>query len=101
MTELGRDTKLGAIFWLVVSASGALTAHSAGGCNDAPLIQPPGCSPGQCTCEEDPAQSTCSGFDDRPDGGSDPADANSPDTSVDGSADAEVDASDDGPDAAD
>ena len=99
MTEPRRDTKLGARFWLVVSASGALTAHSAAACNNTPLILPPACRPGQCTCEQDPTQPTCGGFDDRADGDSDPADANGADTSADGSA--EGDASDDGPDAAD
>lgn len=43
--------------------------QSAAGCNDTPLIGVPRCRPGLCTCEEDPAQQTCKGFNERPEGG--------------------------------
>jgi hypothetical protein len=97
-----RQTKLRAFFWLSFLVGGALAAQSAAGCNDAPLIGVPVCRPGLCTCEEDPQQPTCKGFNDRPEGGKDPADATQVDTGlVDAPADAEVDAPDDAADAAD
>jgi hypothetical protein len=101
--ELRRDAKLGALLTLVVAASGASMAHVIVGCNDAALIEPAACTPGHCTCAEDPAQSTCGGFVNRAVDATVPADANSSDatTSADGSVDAEGDASNDGPDAAD
>ena len=99
----GRGTTLRAAFWLSLLAGSALTAHAAAGCNDSPLIQVPACRPGLCTCEEDPTQSTCKAFNDRPEGGKDPADANRVETSIvpDASLDAADDAADDGGDAAD
>lgn len=60
------------------------------GCNSADLVVAPACRPGFCTCEEDPQQATCKGFNDRPEGGKDPSDATPVETSVDDAAVAEA-----------
>ncbi len=44
----------------------AAGARAAAACNDTALVEPPNCHPAHCTCEEDPAQSVCRGFNDRP-----------------------------------
>jgi len=99
---MGRDTTLRAVFLLAVLGACGVAAQAAVGCNDDPLIQVPPCRPGLCTCEEDPSQATCRGFNDRPEGGIDPADASRVETSVeDSSVDAPVDGPDDAADAAD
>lgn len=91
---------LRAAFWLSLVSGSAVAAHAAAGCNDSPLILVPPCRPGLCTCEEDPAQSTCKGFNERPEGGKDPADATPVETGP-GDAELEVDAAADARDAAD
>lgn len=79
-------------------------AELAAACNDNPLITVPPCRPGLCTCEEDPAQQTCKGFNDRPEGGpvapfdaGDAGDTRQPpiDGAVDAGSDALADADDD------
>jgi hypothetical protein len=78
------------------------------GCTGSLLSPPPHCTGTQCSCEEDPLQPLCKGFNTRPDGGmidmSDAmkVDANdgslTPDTSMipDAESDASADAADDG-----
>lgn len=91
-----------AVFLVAALGACGLAAQVVGACNDNPLIQVPPCRPGLCTCEEDPSQATCRGFNDRPEGGKDPADASRVETSVDdGAVDAPVDGPDDAGDAAD
>jgi hypothetical protein len=63
------------LLWLSLCTMGAAAAITAAACNDTPLIQPPPCSPGTCTCEEDPTQPTCKAFNEPTEGGKDPADA--------------------------
>jgi len=98
---MGREKALPALFWLSVLCGSGLAAVAA--CNDNPLIEVPACRPGLCTCEEDPTQATCKGFNDRPEGGKDPADATPVETSIpDTSApDAAGDAPSDAEDASD
>ena len=61
----------------VFSLAGALALGSGvlGACNNDPVIQPVDCTPGNCTCDQDPTQPACRAFNDRPEGGKDPADA--------------------------
>ena len=75
LAAMRRDKTLRAVFWLSLAASAALSGNAVLACNDNPLIEVPACRPGLCTCEEDPTQPTCKGFNDRPEGGKDPADA--------------------------
>lgn len=98
-----RDATLRFVFWLSIAASAALTGNVVLACNDNPLIPVPVCRPGLCTCEEDPTQPTCKGFNERPEGGKDPADATPVDTSLpdtfvptDAATDAPADAEDAG-----
>ncbi|CAN5765139.1 hypothetical protein BH11MYX4_BH11MYX4_67820 [soil metagenome] len=97
---MGRGKALPALVWLAVLGSGALATAMA--CNDNPLVEVPACRPGLCTCEEDPTQATCKGFNDRPEGGKDPADATPVETSIpdtstaDAAGDAPTDAEDAG-----
>jgi len=103
--ETGRMSRPRAYSWLALAAAvGAFAVTSAGGCNDAELIQPPACA-GACTCEGDPSQPTCRAFD-GPGGDSvDAADADGSDAgadgALDGSIDADADAANDGADATD
>src|SRR3954454_17003649 len=98
-----RETsKVRVLLWLSAIAGSVLAAQVVWGCNDSPLIEVPVCRPGLCTCEEDPQQATCKGFNERPEGGKDPADAKIPETSPDDAPDdAPADAPDDAEDAAD
>lgn len=91
----------------VLSAAAALTfGVVVAACNDDPVIQPPSCTPGACTCDQDPTQPACKGYNDRGDGGVDtsdatPVDAFVPDTGTTddaGDADTDADAGDDGGD---
>ena len=93
-----RDTTLRAVFWLFLAAGGAIAGNAGLACNDNPLIEVPVCRRGLCTCEEDPTQPTCKRFNERPEGGKDPADATPVETSVPDTAvpdDAATDALDD------
>ena len=47
---------------VVIAAALAVGLLEAVACNDAPLIEPAICRPGQCTCEEDPTQAVCRGY---------------------------------------
>jgi hypothetical protein len=78
---MGRNKALPALIWLAV-LGGSTVVSVLAACNDNPLIEVPACRPGLCTCEEDPTQVTCKGFNDRPEGGKDPADATPVETSV-------------------
>jgi len=73
---------LRAVFWLSLVAGATIACNTVIACNDNPLIEVPRCRPGLCTCEEDPTQATCKGFNERPEGGKDPADATPVDTSL-------------------
>ena len=78
------------------------------GCAGDLIVPPPQCTGTQCSCEEDPLQPLCKGFNTRPDGGmidmsdATKVDANdgslTPDTSTspDAESDASADAADDG-----
>jgi hypothetical protein len=92
---------LAALVWLAAICSGAVVTVAA--CNDNPLIRVPACRPGLCTCEEDPTQGTCKGYNGRPEGGRDPADAARVETSLSDASttDAALDAPADAEDAAD
>jgi hypothetical protein len=98
-----RDTTLRAVLWLSLAASAAIAGNVVLACNDNPLIEVPACRPGLCTCEEDPTQPTCKGFNERPEGGKDPADATPVETSIPDASlpDAETDAPDDAAEAGD
>src|SRR4051812_32630595 len=85
--------------WFVILAAGLAGAVAA--CETAPTRDAPECKPGAiCTCEEDPTQPLCRGFNDRPDATVpvDAADVQVPDTGGDTSipdTDGGIDASDD------
>ena len=53
---------------LLIVVGAAFVAGSAGGCNKADFTdtQTGGCREAKCTCEEDPLQPTCKGFNGRP-----------------------------------
>jgi hypothetical protein len=90
---------------LLVVASLTLGAGYAGGCTTADLSQNPPCTGASCTCEQDPQQPRCKGFNERDDASlTEPFDAQPQDASEAGPADAgdaETDGPDDGGDAAD
>ncbi len=81
------------------------------GCNGALIPPPPQCTGPSCSCDEDPLQPLCKGFNDRPDGqidmrdaakgdatdGSVAPDTSTPDTGSD-TGDTGADASADAPD---
>ena len=94
---------LRAVFWLSLVAGATFACNAVTACNDSPLIDVPRCRPGLCTCEEDPTQATCRGFNERPEGGKDPADATPVDPSLPDAfvPDASVDAPDDAAEAGD
>jgi hypothetical protein len=73
-------------------AVGAVTA-----CSPGTLINPPTCQGAGCTCEEDPSQPLCKGFNDRPEGGTELPDGG--EGGSDASSDAEPDAADAGDEA--
>ena len=58
------------------------------GCSAGTLINAPTCQGNGCTCDEDPTQPLCKGFNDRPEGGTELPDASEGGTTTD----AEVDA---------
>ncbi len=73
------------------------------GCSGDLITPPPQCTGSTCSCDQDPLQPLCKGFNDRPDGGvldmsdarqvgTDASDTGTPDTST------PVDAADDGAD---
>jgi hypothetical protein len=90
---------------LLVVAGLALGAAYAGGCTTADLSQNPPCTGSSCTCEQDPNQSRCKGFNDRDDASlTEPFDGALKDANEAGPAeagDAETDGPDDGGDDAD
>ena len=79
-----------------VASALALGGHALGACNSDPLIQPPACTPGECDCDQDPTQPACRGYNDRPEGGKDPADANEVDQFIPDTSMPDMDAGDDG-----
>ncbi|MDB4943918.1 MAG: hypothetical protein JWP97_3452 [Labilithrix sp.] len=64
-----------ALFVLTLAAAAVPLGRGLVACNDNPLVEPPACAPGGCTCDEDPTQATCKAFNEREEGGKDPADA--------------------------
>jgi hypothetical protein len=66
---------------MVVAALAAVGAHSAVACNKADFVDRDnsGCREAKCTCDEDPSQPTCKGFNERGETGPlDPVDAVAP-----------------------
>ena len=57
------------LFPLLVLFVGALGATYAAACNDTALVESPDCHPDHCSCEQDPFQPLCRGFNDKPEGG--------------------------------
>lgn len=103
---MATETKLHGLFrFVAVVGLAAVGARAAAACNDTALIEPPDCHPDHCTCEQDPVQLSCTGFNDRPESGppnrsdASDADASEPDASDSGDA-APSDAPDDGGDEA-
>ena len=87
-------------FILIVTA--ALGAAHAGGCNSASLTDSGPCVGSGCTCEADPTQPRCKGYNERPDGDIiDTRDARGAEDAPVEASDAASDAPDDGGDAAD
>lgn len=75
------------------------------GCAGDLIAPPPQCTGSGCSCDEDPLQPLCKGFNDRPDGQIDMTDATKvdandgsvqPDTGTDGPDDGGADGPDDG-----
>lgn len=98
MRDLQERTRHRLSCTLVIAAALAVGLFEAAGCNDAPLIEPAICRPGQCTCEEDPNQAVCRGYGGP--GGGTAGDAEAGDAVVpDSSEDAPVKALDGGDDA--
>lgn len=86
------------LFVLSLALGGALAGRSVVACNDNPIITAPTCAPGGCSCDEDPSQATCKGFNEREEGGKDPADA-TPVNPTDGSEPEDAGETDGGEDA--
>lgn len=87
---------------VVVGALAGLAVQAASGCNKADFTdtRTGGCvDPKLCTCEEDPNQSTCKGFNGRPEFESGAGDAR--DLPSDSSIPVDPDAAESGPDASD
>ena len=67
---MARAIKLrGRVPLTVILGLAALAACAVVACNDTPLIEVPDCHPDQCTCEQDPSQTACKAFNDRPESG--------------------------------
>lgn len=98
-----RHTRLRPLFPFVFVLGAAMAARAAVGCNTVDVIPIAECKPGAvCTCQEEPNQPLCKGFNERPDGGRvdaasfvDAEAGDLPDATSDGAPDAEPDALDD------
>lgn len=98
-----RERRLRTLARLLVIAGMTAGAGYAGGCNTASFSERAPCRGSTCTCEEDPEQPLCKGFNEREDASlTEPFDAAPQDASeagldaADGESDASADADDDG-----
>jgi hypothetical protein len=67
---MSRETRARGFWRLAVAAAvTALGVRFAAACNDTALVPLPDCHPNNCTCDQDPFQPLCKGFNDKPEAG--------------------------------